>query len=71
MPATMFNFTFSPMYLRIPVVATTSLLWTCILSAMRGRDALPLTADQAAAVIGNQASVAVLPFRSEPGGGGL
>jgi glycine cleavage system regulatory protein len=35
-PATIVNFTFSPMWLRIPFVATTSLLWTCILSARRG-----------------------------------
>lgn len=35
-PATLFNFTFSPMWMRIPVVASTSLLWTMILSAMRG-----------------------------------
>lgn len=27
-----------PMYLRIPCVAGTSLLWTCVLSAMRGGD---------------------------------
>lgn len=33
---TMCNFAFSPMWLRIPVVATTSLVWTCVLSAMRG-----------------------------------
>jgi hypothetical protein len=55
-PATIFNFTFSPMYLRIPVVAMTSLIWTCILSAMRGSDAPPISADQAAEVIGNQVS---------------
>ena len=53
-PATMFNFTFSPMWLRIPCVATTSLLWTCILSAMRGDDAPPLTSEEAAAAIGAQ-----------------
>jgi hypothetical protein len=35
-PVTIMNFTFSPMWMRIPVVATTSLAWTCILSAMRG-----------------------------------
>ena len=35
-PVTCFNFAFSPMWLRIPVVATTSLAWTAILSAMRG-----------------------------------
>ena len=35
-PVMLANFTFSPMWLRIPVVASTSLAWTCILSAMRG-----------------------------------
>lgn len=37
-PATMFNFSFSPMWMRIPVVATTSLVWTMVLSAMRGAE---------------------------------
>ncbi|KAJ8598696.1 hypothetical protein CTAYLR_003109 [Chrysophaeum taylorii] len=36
-PATILNFAFSPMWLRIPVVASTSLLWTMILSTMRGK----------------------------------
>jgi len=35
-PSTFINFAFMPMHLRIPWVATTSLVWTCILSAMRG-----------------------------------
>lgn len=35
-PATFANFAFSPMYMRIPVVAMTSLVWTSILSIMRG-----------------------------------
>jgi predicted amino acid-binding ACT domain protein len=35
-PATLVNFAFSPMWFRIPFVACTSMLWTCILSAMRG-----------------------------------
>lgn len=35
-PVTFMNFALSPMWMRIPVVATTSLGWTCILSAMRG-----------------------------------
>ena len=35
-PASMLNFAFSPMWLRIPVVASTSLVWTMILSTMRG-----------------------------------
>lgn len=37
-PAMIFNFSFCPMYMRIPCVATTSLLWTMILSYMRGND---------------------------------
>jgi predicted amino acid-binding ACT domain protein len=37
-PATLFNFAFMPMHLRIPFVAGVSLLWTCVLSAMRGGD---------------------------------
>lgn len=35
-PATVCNFAFSPMYMRIPVVAATSLVWTSVLSMMRG-----------------------------------
>jgi predicted amino acid-binding ACT domain protein len=37
-PATLVNFSFMPMYMRIPFVAGVSLLWTCILSTMRGGD---------------------------------
>ena len=37
-PATVINFAFMPMHFRIPFVACVSLLWTCILSAMRGGD---------------------------------
>lgn len=37
-PSTLINFAFMPMWARIPFVAATSLLWTCILSAMRGGD---------------------------------
>jgi glycine cleavage system regulatory protein len=37
-PATMVNFAFMPMWGRIPMVAATSMVWTCILSAMRGGD---------------------------------
>lgn len=37
-PATIVNFSFMPMHLRIPFVAGVSLLWTCILSTMRGGD---------------------------------
>eukprot|EP00536_Pseudo-nitzschia_multiseries_P005083 jgi/Psemu1/254171/estExt_Genewise1Plus.C_920014 len=39
-PATLFNFAFMPMHLRIPFVAGVSLLWTCILSSMRGGDVI-------------------------------
>mmetsp|Transcript_13034 Transcript_13034/g.27440 ORF Transcript_13034/g.27440 Transcript_13034/m.27440 type:complete len:416 (-) Transcript_13034:143-1390(-) len=37
-PSTIINFAFMPMWARIPFGAATSLLWTCILSAMRGGD---------------------------------
>ena len=37
-PSTFLNFALMPMWARIPWVATTSLLWTCILSAMRGSE---------------------------------
>lgn len=37
-PAMLVNFAFMPMHLRIPFVAGVSLLWTMVLSAMRGGD---------------------------------
>ena len=37
-PATFVNFAFMPMWGRIPWVASTSLVWTMVLSAMRGGD---------------------------------
>ena len=37
-PCTLFNFAFMPMHLRIPFVAGVSLVWTCVLSTMRGGD---------------------------------
>jgi len=37
-PATIFNFAFMPMWGRIPTVAATSMVWSCVLSAMRGGD---------------------------------
>lgn len=37
-PATLVNFSFMPMHMRIPFVAGVSLMWTCILSTMRGGD---------------------------------
>jgi glycine cleavage system regulatory protein len=54
-PATILNFTFSPMWLRIPFVATTSLLWTCILSAMRGASEVELDSRVSSDVVGNPA----------------
>mmetsp|Transcript_14697 Transcript_14697/g.40884 ORF Transcript_14697/g.40884 Transcript_14697/m.40884 type:complete len:439 (-) Transcript_14697:1831-3147(-) len=39
-PATLVNFAFMPMHMRIPFAASISLLWTCVLSAMRGGDAI-------------------------------
>jgi predicted amino acid-binding ACT domain protein len=39
-PFTMINFSFMPMHLRVPFTAVVSMVWTCILSAMRGGDAL-------------------------------
>jgi len=38
LPATIFNFAFMPMWARIPTVAATSMVWSCVLSAMRGGD---------------------------------
>jgi len=40
-PSTFLNFAFMPMWARIPWVASTSLIWTCILSAMRGGSEVP------------------------------
>jgi len=41
-PSTFLNFAFMPMWLRIPWVASTSAIWTCILSVMRGgSDSVP------------------------------
>jgi glycine cleavage system regulatory protein len=42
LPSTLLNFAFMPMWARIPWVATTSLVWTCIISAMRGSSDVPL-----------------------------
>ena len=46
-PSTFLNFALMPMWARIPWVATTSLLWTCILSAMRGSEGAPLPRNSA------------------------
>jgi len=40
-PSTLLNFAFMPMWARIPWVASTSMIWTCILSAMRGGSEIP------------------------------
>jgi predicted amino acid-binding ACT domain protein len=37
-PLTFINFAFMPMHFRIPFAAGVSLLWTCVLSTMRGGD---------------------------------
>ena len=39
-PATLVNFAFMPMWGRIPMVAATSMIWSCVLSAMRGGDVI-------------------------------
>lgn len=41
-PSTLLNFAFMPMWARIPWVASTSLIWTSILSAMRGGSEVPV-----------------------------
>ena len=54
-PVTLVNFAFSPMWLRIPVVATTSLAWTAILSAMRGSSSeVEANPELAMDAVGNQ-----------------
>lgn len=58
-PSTIINFTFMPMHLRIPWVATTSLLWTCILSVMRGGEEVEMSADKAMEAVGNQGKAAL------------
>jgi len=50
-PATIINFTISPFWFRIPFVACTSLLWTCILSTMRG--ATEVNPQESMNVLGN------------------
>jgi predicted amino acid-binding ACT domain protein len=37
-PCTIVNFAFMPMHLRIPFTAGVSMVWSCVLSAMRGGD---------------------------------
>jgi len=45
-PVMTFNFTFAPLWARVPVVATTSLLWTMIVSALRGNSASTIVEDE-------------------------
>ena len=56
-PATTLNFMFSPMWLRIPVVASTSLVWTMILSAMRGTEEVEVGADDASDILASEEEV--------------
>jgi len=56
-PATAINFTFMPMWGRIPFVATTSLFWTCLLSYMRGNDPAVLPKEKIPDTWGNQGRV--------------
>ena len=51
-PATAVNFAFMPMWARIPFTAGVSLVWTCILSAMRGGDVVHQDEISGAAVTG-------------------
>ena len=53
-PSTIINFSIMPMHLRIPWVASTSLIWTCIISYMRGGDDTEMDSDAAMSLAGNQ-----------------
>jgi len=55
-PSTFINFAFMPMFLRIPWVASTSLIWTCILSAMRGGNDMETSQEEAMNYVGGQGS---------------
>jgi len=50
-PSTIINFSLMPMHMRIPWVASTSLIWTCIISYMRGDD-METNPDEAMNIIG-------------------
>ena len=52
-PATIVNFAFMPMYMRIPYTAGVSLAWSCVLSSMRGGDTLHGDEMVGGAVTGN------------------
>eukprot|EP00560_Eucampia_antarctica_P000544 CAMPEP_0197833376 /NCGR_PEP_ID=MMETSP1437-20131217/18846_1 /TAXON_ID=49252 ORGANISM="Eucampia antarctica, Strain CCMP1452" /NCGR_SAMPLE_ID=MMETSP1437 /ASSEMBLY_ACC=CAM_ASM_001096 /LENGTH=279 /DNA_ID=CAMNT_0043437395 /DNA_START=622 /DNA_END=1461 /DNA_ORIENTATION=+ len=59
-PSSMFNFAFMPMWGRIPWVAATSLIWTCILSSMRGGDVV-----HAPDMVGGEISSATMTLMDE------
>lgn len=66
-PVTCLNFAFSPMWLRIPVVATTSLAWTAILSAMRGASPLAeASPERAMDALGNAGTAARRLLAAKP-----
>lgn len=64
-PSTLINFAFSPMWLRIPFVASTSLVWTCILSSMRGSSEADLDGRLASDSTGNQGRALETRLRSK------
>lgn len=51
-PSTIINFALMPMHLRIPWVASTSLIWTCIISYMRGSSDVETDVDVAMSAMG-------------------
>lgn len=70
-PPTILNFTFSPMHMRLPVAAATSMVWTCILSATRGGSNDVVVGENADpwAAIGNQGALikeAMEPVKLDP-----
>lgn len=57
LPSTILNFAFMPMWARVPWVASTSLIWTCVLSAMRGGSDVP-----APAMVGNAVDARTMEY---------
>ena len=55
LPATIINFSVMPMHLRIPWVASTSLIWTCIISSMRGSNDVETDPNEAMNALGGNA----------------
>lgn len=58
-PSTLLNFAFMPMHLRIPWVASTSLIWTCIISSMRGSNDVETDVDAAMNITGGSQGAAL------------